>query len=358
MRLYKNIIRKCIGRLSAIAALTSIFFLQSCDMIKDESDCYQSYNLVRLVYDHNMKFADAFDSEVKAVTLLAFNSETGRLVKRIDAPHSALNEDNELVLDVAPGKYDIIVWGGEHPKSFAIATGTEGESQMQDFHCRMNRLDEQGTANVREDLAPLWHGQIDVELPYASPSKPNRITVPLKKDTNTFRVVLQHISGEAVNCDDFDFTITDSNGWMNHDNSLREDVDITYHPWYTFSGAVDINTNPTPAPGSRSLPEAFSTRSALGASLAEFTTSRLLTDRKPILTVTNKKENKVVLSIPVIDYALLVKGFYHKDISDQEYLDRQDEYNMTFFLDEGNRWLSAVIIINDWRIVRHETPIE
>lgn len=358
MRLYKNIIRKCIGRLSAIAALTSIFFLPSCDMIKDDTDCYQSYNLVRLVYDHNMKFADAFDSEVKAVTLLAFDSQSGKLVKRIDAPHSALNDDNELVLDVAPGKYDIIVWGGEHPKSFAIATGTEGESQMQDFHCRMNRLDEQGTAHVREDLAPLWHGQIDVELPYASPSKPNRIKVPLKKDTNTFRVVLQHISGEAVNCDDFDFTITDSNGWMNHDNSLREDVDITYHPWYTHSGSVDINTNPTPAPGSASLPESFSTRSALGASLAEFTTSRLLTDRKPILTVTNKKENKVVLSIPVIDYALLVKGFYHKDISDQEYLDRQDEYNMTFFLDEGNRWLSSVIIINDWRIVRHETPVE
>lgn len=154
MRLYKNIIRKCIGRLSAIAALASVLSLQSCDMIKDESDCYQSYNLVRLVYDHNMKFADAFDSEVKAVTLLAFNSETGRLVKRIDAPHSALNDDNELVLDVAPGKYDIIVWGGEHPKSFAIATGTEGESQIQDFHCRMNRLDEQGTAHVREDLAP------------------------------------------------------------------------------------------------------------------------------------------------------------------------------------------------------------
>ena len=77
-----------------------------------------------------------------------------------------------------------------------------------------------------------------------------------------------------------------------------------------------------------------------------------------MLTITNKAENKVVLSIPVIDYALLVKGYENASLSDQEYLDRQDEYNMTFFLDEGGRWISAVIIINDWRIVRHETPIE
>jgi hypothetical protein len=32
-------------------------------------------------------------------------------------------------------------------------------------------------------------------------------------------------------------------------------------------------------------------------------------------------------------------------MSDQEYLDRQDEYSMTFFLDEGE-WVSSYILIN------------
>jgi hypothetical protein len=35
----------------------------------------------------------------------------------------------------------------------------------------------------------------------------------------------------------------------------------------------------------------------------------------------------------------------------QEYLDRQDEYTMTFFLDEDGDWLSASIIVNSWRVV-------
>ena len=36
------------------------------------------------------------------------------------------------------------------------------------------------------------------------------------------------------------------------------------------------------------------------------------------------------------------------DMTQQEYLDRQDEYNMTFFLDENMKWINTSIIINDW----------
>ena len=71
---------------------------------------------------------------------------------------------------------------------------------------------------------------------------------------------------------------------------------------------------------------------------------------RPVLTV-RKKDGSKVLSIPVIDYALLVKGKYNREMSNQEYLDRQDEYNMTFFLDADHKWLSASVIINSWRVV-------
>ena len=58
-----------------------------------------------------------------------------------------------------------------------------------------------------------------------------------------------------------------------------------------------------------------------------------------------------MLSIPLIDYALLVKGYYNRDMTDQEYLDRQDEYTMTFFLDDNDQWASSSIIINSWKVV-------
>ena len=44
-------------------------------------------------------------------------------------------------------------------------------------------------------------------------------------------------------------------------------------------------------------------------------------------------------------------------MSDQEYLDRQDEYNMTFFLNENNEWISSSININGWTIVLNDSDM-
>ena len=44
-------------------------------------------------------------------------------------------------------------------------------------------------------------------------------------------------------------------------------------------------------------------------------------------------------------------------MSDQEYLDRQDEYNLTFFLDKEDRWVSSSIIINSWRVILDDVDI-
>jgi hypothetical protein len=74
-------------------------------------------------------------------------------------------------------------------------------------------------------------------------------------------------------------------------------------------------------------------------------------DNAPRLTVVNNETGSTVFSIPVKDYALMVKGYEKADMDDQEYLDRQDEYNMTFFLDEKDRWVSSYIYINSWKVV-------
>ena len=38
-------------------------------------------------------------------------------------------------------------------------------------------------------------------------------------------------------------------------------------------------------------------------------------------------------------------------MTDQDYLDRQDEYSFVFFVDDGMNWLSASIFVNSWRVV-------
>ena len=97
---------------------------------------------------------------------------------------------------------------------------------------------------------------------------------------------------------------------------------------------------------------------SVGVAVAEMTTGRLMADKRPILVVRNLEEDKVVLSVPIVDYALLVKGNYNRDMSDQEYLDRQDEYSMTFFLDEAGDWVSSTIIVNSWRVVFNNQTIQ
>ena len=90
--------------------------------------------------------------------------------------------------------------------------------------------------------------------------------------------------------------------------------------------------------------------------VAELTVNRLFVRdwtkyRRPALTIRTAADGELVASVPIIDYALLVKGEHYKQMDDQEYLDRADEYNMTFFLDANNRWTSTMIQILSWRVV-------
>ena len=76
-----------------------------------------------------------------------------------------------------------------------------------------------------------------------------------------------------------------------------------------------------------------------------------------MLVITNRENGEYIARVPIIQYALLSKGYYelaygHK-MTDQEFLDREDEYVMTFFLANG-RWMDTYIDIQQWRIVLHD----
>ena len=156
--------------------------------------------------------------------------------------------------------------------------------------------------------------------------------------------MFQQLSGEPVDASLFDFQITDENGWMNWDNTLLPDEQLTYKPWSVSQGTADMEDG---TDHSRTVTQ-------VSVALAEFTINRLIVGHKPVLAVFNRKTREKVLSIPLIDYFLLVKGNYNKSMTDQEFLDRQDEYNLTFFLDADNRWANSVIYINSWRLVIHD----
>ncbi|WP_301097902.1 FimB/Mfa2 family fimbrial subunit [uncultured Alistipes sp.] len=337
--------------LTAALLLPLTLGLGSCDgmIYDDEGDCDPHYK-VRFRYDMNMKYADAFSNEVLSVTLYVIDDATGRIVRQIHEDGESLRSEGYLMdVDVAPGRYTLLAWCGEGTSSHFSIPEADVHTGLT---CSLGlKRHDQGYDYSDEDLGRLYHGRLNgAEFPDEQGT--HIYDVRLTKDTNVIRVVLQHINGEPVEHEKFDFRIDDTNGRLDWDNSRLGITPVTYHPWHLSSGNAGIE-DPV-VRGSR-------TQTEYGCALAELTTSRLFKEAdkndEPRLSVTLKDGGGQVLSIPLIRTLLLVKGHHNRKMSDQEYLDRQDEYNLVFFLDDGNRWINTTIYINSWQVVLQDADL-
>lgn len=328
-----------------IASLTLIL-MSSCSMMHDDmSDCHRELR-VRFSYDMNMKFADAFDSSVSSVTLYAYDS-SGQLAMQKTEPAADIKARGGYMTlnNLAPADYTLIAWAeGEerHTGSYAYGTPTSESPSPEALDCRIIR----DSRYIAHDLTPLYHGLVAKADLTMQGYGVKTVTVPLTKDTNVIRVVLQNASGKRLDSDSFAFYVDDDNSWLAYDNSPLADDSITYRPWSQYDGTVGNSAQPSDE------------GTAVSAVVAETTVNRLFASKHPRLRVVNTTSGKTVFSIPLIDYALLVKGNYNRSMSDQEYLDRQDEYNFVFFVDDNLNWLSASIIVNSWRVVLHDTDLK
>ncbi len=327
----------------------------SCDsLIYDrEGDCSVHYRL-RFRYDMNLKFADAFAHEVESVRLYAFDSE-GKLVWQAAEQGEALAADGySMLLDLAPGSYRLVAWCGlDGGDSFSLPDAASACSP-DDLHCRLSCISGTAAADSSSptcsdsDLKPLFHGMMEVELPADDDGGEYTYEMSLTKNTNVFRVVLQHLSGEDLSAEDFEFGIEDCNGWLAYDNSPLSDRPVVYRPWAVYSGQAGVGSG-------RAI-------TAVRVVVAEMTVNRLFMRdwthyRRPALVIRTAADGALVASVPIIDYALLVKGRHYAQMDDQEYLDRADQYNMTFFLDSSNHWISTAIEVLSWRVVVNNSDL-
>jgi hypothetical protein len=328
-----------------VAAALAASSCQDGFIFEGEGDC-GTYYRIRFRYDYNIKFADAFAAEVNSIALYVFD-ENDVLVEEIaTTDKKALSSGNfEIPLELLPGKYTLMAWGGlMNEESFDMLADTKiGVTRREELQVRMHRQhDEYGKARVSEDLLPLYHGTMPLEVK-ALPGTFTE-TMSLKKNTNVIRILLHEMSGHDVDADKFIFEINDSNGLYDCDNNLLDDEMITYSAWHQSTGSADVDDTDVKAVTSVSV------------ALAELTIGRMRAGDSPVLHIKDRETGEDVFRIPVADYALLVKGYYRQGMGDQEYLDRQDEYTMTFFLDEG-KWVSSVIYINSWRVVLNNSEL-
>ena len=338
--------------LSLIAFFVVGLAFTSCGTIFDyEGDCSYTYH-VKFQYDKNMLYADAFAGNVTYVSLYAFDAETGLLTFTATESGDALkSKDYMMQLDLQPGTYDILAWcGSAVADNKVIVPEVEvGKTTIEYVDCVIDRIMGSGhTACLTEDLGQLYHGKGQITLTEEPGKQVNVLN--LTKNTNNIQIILQHLSGEAVDPAQFQISIHDNNGSMNYDNTLNGIDSLTYHPWYVAAveGGVSTETDiKYHAPIATRADKAT-------AAIAEMTIGRLYVENNPILHIYNVDTKKTVLSIPLKDYALMIKGHYNGSMTDQDFLDREDKFALTFFLDELGNWVSATVIINSWHLVLND----
>lgn len=352
-------IRAMIRNMAAMVCVASacLLALPSCGgwLYEEEGDCSVYYRL-KFRYDKNLKWADAFANEVSSVHLYAFDKSGVLVWQREDRIDPSTAEDYSMSLDLPAGDYRLLAWcglrnDGEREESFSVPEARVGETRIERLRCALNRRRGESGAYSEEHLYRLFHGMLDVSLPVNDDGGGYEYTMPLTKNTNHVRVILQHISGEDVDKADFTLRIDDENGLMAHDNELMSDENIDYRPWDIRNVEAGVGGGDNDAVNN------------VKGLVADFTVGRLIETRreKMILTITDK-DGKTVARVPVIDYALMGKEYYEKEyrypMDEREFLDRLDECVMTFFIDENHRWVSSVIQILSWRVVLSNVEVE
>lgn len=333
--------------IKAIFALIVTLGCFSCNSVIDDGTDHPCGLKVRFVYDYNMEYANSFHNKVDCVTLFVFD-EQGNFVTTLEEKSDALKSENfRMHVDLLKGgKYTLLAYGGLacDKRSFDLhplqtKAGTEG-LKISDLSAEMHHN------NFVQDksLHGLYYGKAEVVMnDYDYQEK----TVYMIKDTNNFRVVLQQMNGEVISDKEFECYITDDNSYLNYNNDVISKGTVTYLPWAQGQSIVDDSTWQD---------ESLDQPGPVTAAYYELSTSRLIAHPAGInglnpnarLVVKSVEKQREVINIPLIKYLMLYRSQLYESMDKQEFLDRESEWTMAFFLDSNNRWVNAYIIVNDW----------
>lgn len=337
-----NSLRHLLGICSLIFA--SGMALTGCDswIYDDEGDCSVRY-YVPITFTESFDGGDAISDQVRSVTLYVVDGR-GNVVstQSADIPRGSAT-GYAMEVDVAPGSYDLLVWGqGESPMAdhtaYIIGTG----NAISALNATLPLSGTDGALYCDRDIVPLFNGYSrNVEFPDTY----GDVTIDpvnLTRDTHVFQVLLQTIDGSELLPEEVTIGIEAANSEIAYTNAVTSTGTFTYYPWQVTATSASFDT-PETTPASRADANGL---------MGELTTGRLMADRTPQLVVRREADGKDVIRINLIEYLLMVKGEYNRNLTNQQYLDRMRTFTLMFFLDENRNWYTAGgIFINGWRIV-------
>ncbi len=291
----------------------------SCSSNEDEPvDQKPSTKLsIKFAYDYNMSWADAFNQRVSSVNLWAFDTN-GKFVWSGSASDGELASSEVLFnTELEKGNYELVAWCGLKGND-AVELSSLTPKTKDDLTLTIKTIEANGLHISDRNLMGIFYGSLPISLD--SDNDGRVYSMSLINDTNDFTVTLQPMDGSSVDIVDYVVSISDDNSKYSWDNSLLPSTLVTYRPWSAEKGAFKISMG------------------------------RLMATSNPILKVSSKVDNRDIINIPIISYlSFIIKNY--GELSVQEFLDRMDNYTMSFFLDESGNWAkNSGVIINGFKV--------
>lgn len=383
-----NILKRLLAALVGVAALG---MTQSCTMMTDDlSECPAGL-YVRFVYDYNTARADLFKDHVGYVKLFVYD-EDGRLVATKVMANSEQSQplrqygatmhftDGEL----PEGRYRLqaIAFQKHHDEALATPGAkyrTNSPSMGHELSITLDHAAEPlpGTSRhaVSADapLDTLWHTLKVISLPptdgtfnhpIASTTKPYSVypledqyvtlkngyvtyaTVSMIRNTKHINILLHQLDDpDNIYHSDFELYVTDRNHALGHDNELTSNRQLHYTSYQEWTTRFDSHGTAID-PGSRAVATDGCQRTAhfnLMCNRLMYTND--YSQAAQLHIINRSTGNEVVgINLPsMLAEARIAYDAYH--YSEQEYLDREYDYHLHFFL-KGDTWAYAEIRIN------------
>lgn len=388
----KRFLHHIICGLIALSATTA---MTSCSMMEDDVQDCPTGLYVRFVYDYNTARADMFKDHVGHVRLFVYD-ENGRKVAQRDVSNTDIDRpllqygytihfaDGEL----PEGRYRLQAIALQKDWDEALATPgakyrRNDPANHDELNVTLDRTDQRhpvsGHYHVSNEapLDTLWHTlkvtatapQDGTQVPVIAPTtKPFTVypladqmvtiqreratyaTVSMIRNTKHLNITLRQIDDPANIFDsDFEVYVTDRNSAVAHDNELSSDDPLHYTPYHNWTTAFDengvvIDTTHKELPRRNAVQMRTAHYNVMFNRLINYTGTDMAKNGK--LMIVNKHSGKTVAEINLP--SILAEGrmaYYTYNYSPQEYLDREYDYHLNFFL-KGDSWVYCDIVIN------------
>lgn len=356
---------KVLRHIKNLTLFLTVAIMSSCSMMTEDLPECETLVRVSFKYDYNIQRADMFHDHVGMVRLFVIDADNGTVVRdltvsnRDDNDAIKVNDNNRYFTvtlnDLPLGRnYRFMAVALQRPYDETMAhsedkfVGTfpltgENADKLQMRLTRSDAADAQGRYPVTAPecgLDTLWMGHTTKPIAVPAERTSNIVicdTISMVRDTKYLSLTLRQIDNPAgIHDDDFYVEITDNNGLLAWNNDVLADQKLLYRPHGQWTTEVldqqgDVQQRAAHYDISFSRLMYF-----MGAEAA----------RNASLCIFRKADGVKVVDINLPGILAEGRNLYENyRYMPQEYLDREYDYDLDFFL-LSNEWQYLKIKVN------------